>query len=129
MRTAKPLTPREKAQLDTWNERLDARAGRGYLIGGLGGFAAGAALTGWMIRTSLAQGGTSTLSASAPFMAPVEAAVGSMAAGALFGGVLFGAAMFLVSWRVVRAQRAMRDHLRVRYLAAGAEGEAGRDGA
>lgn len=123
MRIAKPLTLREKAQLDTWNERLDARAGRVYTVAGVLGGLGGAGMSGWLTGTALASGGSSTLTESLPALRGVEAAVGPLWTSVLVGGVLFGGGMLLVAWRMLRAMRAARNALRARYLAAGAEGE------
>ena len=126
MRTAKPLTAAEKRNLDTWDRTLDSRAPRGYAIGGLGGLLVGGGLGALMASTTAAQGGTSTLTTSAPFLRPVEAAIGTVATTALFAGVLFAVAFLGLVWRLLRMQRAMQAQYRARFIAAGAEPEAPR---
>ena len=129
MRTAKPLTAAEKRNLDSWDRTLDSRAPRGYAIAGIGGFLVGAGLGGWMTASAVAAGGTSTLTTSAPFLRPVEAAVGPIATTALFAGTLFTVAMLGMVWRLLRMQRAMQAQYRARFIAAGAEPEAPRGAA
>ena len=126
MRTATPLTAAEKRHLDQWDRTLDTRGPRGYAIAGIGGFLAGTGLGGWMTASTIAAGGASTLTTSAPFMKPVEAAVGPIATTALFAGTLFAVAMLGLVWRLLRMQRAMQAQYRARFIAAGAEPEAPR---
>ena len=123
MRTAKPLTKKEKVQLDNWNEKLDAQTVRVYTLMGVLGFLGGAGMSWWLAAPALAAGGSSTVTDDLPFLRGVEAALGPLATDVLLGGVLFAAGMLLVAWKMLRSMRAMRSALQARYIAAGAEGE------
>ena len=129
MRTAKPLTTKEKHQLDNWNEKLDAQTTRVYAMMGVLGFLGGAGMSWWLTAPALAAGGSSTLTDDLPFLRGVEAALGPLATSVLVGGVVFAGGMLLVAWRMLRSMRAMRSNLQARYIAAGAEGEAPRGSA
>ena len=123
MLTAKPLTAREKVQLDNWNERLDGSSRRLYTTTGVLGFVGGAGLAWWLTAGALNAGGSSTLTQSLPFLRPVETALGPLWTSVVFAGVLFAGGMLLVAWRIIRSMRAMREQLRIRYRTAGAVGE------
>ena len=123
MRTAKPLTTKEKVQLDDWNEKLDVTAARTYVPMGVLGFVGGAGMSWWLTAPALAAGGSSTITDDLPFLRGVEAALGPLATSVLLGGVLFAAGMLFVAWKMLRSMRAMRSALQARYIAAGADGE------
>lgn len=122
MNAAKPLTVKEKRQLDSWNANFDGAMRRGYLVAGVLGFLGGAGMVWWMMK----DGGTVNFD-DLPFLRPVADAIGPMLAMALFAGVLFAGGMLLVMWRIARTTRMMHAQYQARYLAAGAEGDPPRE--
>lgn len=115
MRTSKPLTGKEKRQLDSWNANRDRAMRRGYLVAGVLGFLGAAAMVWWLGRG----GGTRSFDDLA-FLRPVADAIGPMLTMMLFAGVLFAGGMLPVAWRIARAMQAQ---YQARYFAAGAECE------
>lgn len=121
MPDTKPLTAKEKSQLDNWTAHAGTVAPRAYIVAAVAGFVGGAWMDWSLTAGALAAGGSSTLTQSFPFLLPVESAIGTLWTSVLTGGVLFSGGMLVVAWRIVRAMRATHETLRVRYIAAGVE--------
>ena len=124
VRPARPLTAKEKRQLDNWDRTLAGSLTRVLVVAGVLGFLAGAGMTGWLSSETLASGGTvGALSSEFLFLSGAERLVGAGALQVLVFGGAFAAGMMGVGWRMQRAMRRMQAQYRARYLAAGAEGE------
>lgn len=118
MNAAKPLTVKEKRQLDAWNANGDRAMRRGYLVTVVLGFLGGVWLDG-----SFSSDASDVTFDGPSFLLPVADALGHKLAAMLFWGLLFAGAMLLVMWRIARSMRATNAQYQARYLAAGVEGE------
>ena len=124
MRPARPLTAKEKRQLDNWDRTLAGSLTRVLVVAGVLGSLAGAGMTWWLSSEPLVSGGTvGALSSEFLFLSGAERLVGAGALRVLVFGGAFAAGMIGVGWRMQRAMRRMQAQYRARYLAAGAEGE------
>lgn len=124
MRDARPLTAKEKRQLDSWDQNLERGIVRAYVVGGVLGFLGGAWLAWSMASETLAAGGTvRSLAADYPVLGGLERALGPVVADTLLVGIVMAAAMLAIVWRLHRVIRRMQAQFRARYVAAGAEGE------